>query len=103
MGNYQDNKKQGSGTFVYPDGSKYEGIAHNISCYVVIHDFTGSWASDQRNGKGLYTYANGDSYDGDWCDNLRHGQGTYVFADTGAKVCTSEGVVVTWSGYLCVC
>jgi len=26
-----------------------------------------------------------------------------VFADTGAKVCTSEGVVVTWSVYLCVC
>ena len=56
-------------------------------CYTVIHGATGSWASDQRNGKGLYTYANSDSYDGDWCDNLRHGQGTYVFADTGAKVC----------------
>ena len=25
MGEYHDNKKQGNGTFFYPDGSKYEG------------------------------------------------------------------------------
>ena len=46
----------------------------------------GCWSSDQRNGRGVYTYANGDTYNGEWCDNLRHGQGTYQFADTGAKV-----------------
>ena len=47
---------------------------------------SGFWSGDQRNGKGVYTYANGDTYNGEWCDNLRHGQGTYQFADTGAKV-----------------
>lgn len=46
----------------------------------------GCWSGDQRNGRGVYTYANGDTYNGEWCDNLRHGQGTYQFADTGAKV-----------------
>ena len=44
------------------------------------------WSGDQRNGRGVYTYTNGDTYDGEWCDNMRHGQGTYQFADTGAKV-----------------
>ena len=31
MGEYQDNKKQGTGTFFYPDGSKYEG-ERNMDC-----------------------------------------------------------------------
>lgn len=25
IGEYMDNKKHGNGTFIYPDGSKYEG------------------------------------------------------------------------------
>jgi len=40
VGDYQDNKKQGNGTFVYPDGSKYEGISYNVVIlqYMVLQD-----------------------------------------------------------------
>ena len=46
----------------------------------------GEWYNDMRNGKGIYTYVNGDTYDGDWVDNSRHGQGVYTYSATGAKV-----------------
>ncbi|MEE6513301.1 hypothetical protein FKM82_020845 [Ascaphus truei] len=61
--------KHGLGTFMYPDGSKYEG----------------DWVGDQRHGQGIYSYANGDSYNGDWFAHQRHGQGVYRYADTGSK------------------
>ena len=59
-------------------------IICNAATYIII--ISGFWSADQRNGKGVYTYANGDTYNGEWSDNLRHGQGIYQFADTGAKV-----------------
>jgi hypothetical protein len=52
-------KKNGYGTFVYPDGSKY----------------VGNWVNDEKQGFGTYYYVNGDIYEGDWYENKRHGQG----------------------------
>ena len=46
----------------------------------------GEWFNDMRNGQGVYTYVNGDTYEGEWVDGLRHGQGTYTYKETGAKV-----------------
>ena len=46
----------------------------------------GEWFNDMRNGQGVYTYVNGDTYEGEWVDSLRHGQGTYTYKETGAKV-----------------
>ncbi|RTG81094.1 uncharacterized protein DC041_0011655 [Schistosoma bovis] len=65
-GTYEDNKRQGQGTFYYPDGSTYEG----------------NWSEGLRYGQGKYTYINGDTYEGEWRDHLRHGRGTYTFAST---------------------
>ena len=61
--------KHGEGTFLYPDGSKYEGY----------------WLNDVRHGRGKYTYPNGDIYEGEWADNQRHGQGEYTYLETGSK------------------
>ena len=58
-----------TGTFWYPDGSRYEGC----------------WVEDQRNGNGTYYYVNGDSYQGEWYQHKRHGQGTYTYAATGSQ------------------
>jgi hypothetical protein len=41
---------------------------------------------DKRDGRGRYTYANGDSYDGEWLKNNKHGNAIYLFAKTKAKV-----------------
>lgn len=55
--------------FIYPDGSKYEG----------------SWVDDQRNGHGIYRFANGDTYEGDWYEHKKHGYGIYTYAATGTS------------------
>ena len=57
--------------------------------------FAGEWLNDSRNGHGVYTYVNGDTYEGEWSDNLRHGQGTYTYIETGAKVRSCDSHVTT--------
>ena len=37
MGEYHDNKKQGNGTFFYPDGSKYEGEMFNCLLFKLCY------------------------------------------------------------------
>ncbi|GFN77544.1 radial spoke head 1 homolog [Plakobranchus ocellatus] len=64
MGEYYQAKKQGTGKFIYPDGSRYEG----------------EWVNDLKDGKGKYYYTNGDVYDGEWSKGLRHGKGRYTYA-----------------------
>jgi hypothetical protein len=54
------NCENGAGTYVYADGSKYQG------------DFEGS----KKNGQGQYWLANGEHYSGNWKDNYMHGTGT---------------------------
>ena len=34
----------------------------------------------RRHGRGVLSYANGDSYDGEFKNNLRHGTGTHKYA-----------------------
>lgn len=34
-----------------------------------------------RDGKGKYTYSNGDVYTGDFLNNVKHGIGRLVYAD----------------------
>ena len=46
----KDGLREGRGTLVWQDGSKYIGY----------------WTNDQKNRKGRLIYANGDVYEGDW-------------------------------------
>merc|ERR1711990_1016591 len=62
-------KKDGKGTFYYPDGSIYEG----------------QWTDDRKHGQGTYTYPNGDTYEGNWTHDLRNGTGTYTYASSGSR------------------
>jgi hypothetical protein len=59
-GQCRDDKADGSGTMVWPDGSHYEG----------------EYRAGRRNGQGTLTYSNGDRYAGDWVDGLRQGHGS---------------------------
>ncbi|CAF1204981.1 unnamed protein product [Didymodactylos carnosus] len=59
----------GKGTFIYPDGSKYEG----------------EWNENVREGYGKYSYPNNDTYEGEWKNHQRSGKGTYTYAATKAQ------------------
>jgi hypothetical protein len=43
--------------------------------------YIGKFKNRQINGKGTYFYANGDKYEGKWRDATHHGQGTYTLAN----------------------
>ncbi|MEF3303676.1 MORN repeat-containing protein [Paenibacillus sp. GYB003] len=57
--------KHGRGTYVWADGTTYEG----------------TWVNDLEHGSGEKRYANGDSYSGEWREGTFHGNGVYVWAD----------------------
>jgi hypothetical protein len=57
--------RHGKGTYVWVDGTKYEG----------------GWYRDMEYGKGEKRFSNGDSYSGEWKDGCFHGQGLYKWAD----------------------
>mmetsp|Transcript_8737 Transcript_8737/g.23490 ORF Transcript_8737/g.23490 Transcript_8737/m.23490 type:complete len:522 (-) Transcript_8737:842-2407(-) len=44
--------------------------------------YQGEYANDQRNGRGVYKYANGyATYEGEYKNGVKHGQGTLTFKD----------------------
>lgn len=47
--------------------------------------YDGDWTEGQRNGYGVYIYANGDKYLGMWKEDRRHGQGEYIYKDHRLK------------------
>jgi radial spoke head protein 1 len=40
----------------------------------------GQFIQGKRQGKGTYSYVNGDIYDGEWENDVKQGQGTYTYA-----------------------
>lgn len=59
----------GTGTKIYPDGSKYEG----------------EWKDVFKHGQGTYTFSNGDTYVGEWKYNNKDGIGTLTQKDGTIK------------------
>jgi hypothetical protein len=65
IGEFENKKENGQGTFVWTVGKKY----------------IGEWKDGNRTGQGTYVWANGDEYNGDFFDNNKHGQGTIVWSN----------------------
>jgi hypothetical protein len=83
-GDFSPNKKNGTGTIVWPDGSIFEGDFTNglLHCRfgrVKLVDGTqkeGEFKEGQLNGFGKKIFANGDWQTGEFKDDLLNGQGT---------------------------
>ena len=54
-GEYKNDKKEGHGVFVWPDGRKYDG----------------QWLNGKQHGIGTYSSASGKSKQGEWLDGKR--------------------------------
>ena len=64
IGTYQENKRHGSGKFIFANGSVFIGSFRN-----------------NKFAHGIYTWNNGRIYDGDWDNTYRHGYGKYIWPD----------------------
>ncbi len=43
--------------------------------------YSGQWLNNLKEGKGIFTWQDGDQYDGDWAQNKRNGDGIYKWAN----------------------
>ena len=48
-------------------------------------NYVGEWKDGMFYGQGTYTYANGNKYVGEWMNDMKHGQGTYTSASGRIK------------------
>jgi hypothetical protein len=82
------NQHHGFGTFVWNDGSKYEGFWHNGKACgkgrlinAVGGVYEGDWVDDKANGNGKYIYSDGSVYDGQWLNDKQNGSGKENWPD----------------------
>ena len=65
IGESRKGKKHGKGSFIWTNGSKYEG----------------TWKADLMDGYGIYTSVSDNTYRGDWHHGQMHGNGIYSWAN----------------------
>ena len=116
-GQLSEGHRDGEGTCIYADGSRYHGQWRNDEihgagtytsgggCYEGEWIFgsqsghgvfkssnggtyAGEWDQGERHGQGVYTYANGDVYEGGWVRGLKSGEGSYQsLSAEGGRMC----------------
>ena len=61
------------------------GLAHSSASEVradaTDRGYDGEWKDGKRNGRGVYTWANGDRYDGEWKDGKQNGRGVFTYGE----------------------
>ena len=84
----QYGQREGKGTQIWKDGSKYEGYWKNDQANGygrLIHSdgdcFYGYWLNDKSHGRGTYEHMDGAKYSGDWVEDKQHGFGVETWPD----------------------
>ena len=88
-GEFKENKKCGIGKTQRANGDCYIGefrndVMHGIGreTYGAVEDYyKGEWKHGQKEGIGLYVYANGAHYRGEWKSGNKHGKGILQYTN----------------------
>jgi hypothetical protein len=82
-GQWVGGKMHGKGTFVYPNGNRYELIysPHILLTLFLSSRYDGEFNADMKEGFGILQYVNGERYEGQWKANFAHGTGSLTYAD----------------------
>lgn len=93
-GEWTDNKKNGYGVQVFPNGEKYEGQWGNGlrngegTLWILFGKtkklrklYVGGWQDDRRHGKGTCFFKGGEYFQGTWDHGQMHGQGTLRYSN----------------------
>ena len=87
-GEWNLNKRNGTGTSTWPDGTTYEGSFENdkangfgVMRYASGARYEGEWKDDKRNGYGKMVNSENVIYEGEWKDEHPNGRGTMISPD----------------------
>ena len=88
QGEWQDGKRHGTGTYISPTGTRYEGEWENdgasgqgVCVYADGRRYEGEFKEGLRHGKGILISSEGDRYEGEFENDLAHGEGIYIWGD----------------------
>jgi hypothetical protein len=97
------NTVNGTGTFVFKDGSKYVGSWMNGKAngngrfiYAKDRSYKGEFSSGYASGRGIYADFDGNTYDGEYSKGLKHGKGIYTVKEYPYIRLDSRGKVFKW-------
>ena len=87
-GQFDKGKRNGTGIYIYSDGSKYEGEfmdgeMHGQGTFTFYdgEKYVGNYVNGKRDGQGIYYSQNGSVYEGEWKNNKPHGIGKMKYAN----------------------
>ena len=88
QGEWLDGKRHGTGTYISPTGTKYEGewendgaSGHGVCHYADGMKYDGQFENGERHGKGVLISPEGDRYEGQFKYDLLNGEGIYIWGD----------------------
>jgi len=88
VGEWQNDKSHGQGTYTWANGEKYVGEwqndqKHGQGTYIYSNGnkYVGRFKNSKKHGQGTFTWANGDRYVGEYKDGMSNGQGTYTWGN----------------------
>ncbi len=90
-GDWHYGKKQGRGTYMRSDGTKYEGEyvddrkeGKGRCSWANGNVYVGAWSGGIQQGSGVLTCPDGRRYEGEWVQGKQHGRGFFTTGDTGS-------------------
>lgn len=88
IGHFKEDKAWGKGQIIYNNGGVYVGNLENgkeegIGSFYSIDNsyYFGSWHDSKKHGKGIEQWADGSSYEGEFFMGLKNGEGKFFFGD----------------------
>ncbi|CAF2029929.1 unnamed protein product [Rotaria magnacalcarata] len=89
VGSWVNDKPNGQGVSVWPNGSRYEGFWKDglkdgygtFNCGDSGHIYVGNFINDLMHGQGVFTSREGWQYQGSWMNDKKHGWGIMTFVN----------------------